>query len=90
MSGRTGQHDRGLHLRQRNAFPPIKGLAVRSLKIDTHYWQLNFGKNSSEQLYHIAVDPDCLINLADTPEFKETQEKEPLDMSKHSNTAARP
>jgi len=49
-------------------------LNLRRDGIDTHYWQLNFGKNPPEQLYHVAVDPDCLINLADMPECKETKE----------------
>jgi arylsulfatase A-like enzyme len=30
-----------------------------------HYWELSFGKRRSEELYHVAEDPDCLENLAD-------------------------
>lgn len=28
------------------------------------YWNLNFGKRPSEELYHLASDPDCVSNLA--------------------------
>lgn len=35
----------------------------------THkYWKLCFGKRPAEELYQIAKDPDCLKNLADSPE----------------------
>ena len=32
-----------------------------------HFWELSFGKRPSEELYHVAEDPDCLENLADDP-----------------------
>ncbi|MEM9928363.1 MAG: sulfatase [Bacteroidota bacterium] len=32
-----------------------------------HYWQLNFGKRSSIELYNLAEDPHCLANLAQDP-----------------------
>ena len=31
------------------------------------YWELNFGKRVSEELYNIKDDPYCLINLAEDP-----------------------
>jgi arylsulfatase A-like enzyme len=31
------------------------------------FWELSFGKRGEEELYHVAVDPDCLENLADAP-----------------------
>ncbi len=45
-------------------------LNLRREGIDTQFWQINFGKNPQEQLFHIAVDPECLVNLADTPEYQ--------------------
>ncbi len=30
-----------------------------------HYWELSFGRRPSEELYHVAEDPDCLHNLAE-------------------------
>ncbi|WP_321996662.1 sulfatase [Draconibacterium orientale] len=33
------------------------------------YWQLNFGKRVSEELYDINADPFCMKNLADSLEF---------------------
>ena len=29
-----------------------------------HFWEWNFGKRPSEELYHVSRDPDCLNNLA--------------------------
>ncbi|MFK7850080.1 MAG: sulfatase [Akkermansiaceae bacterium] len=31
------------------------------------FWQLNFGKRPSHELYDLATDPDCATNLADQP-----------------------
>ena len=31
------------------------------------YWEWSFGKRPAEELYHIAEDPDCIENLADSP-----------------------
>jgi len=33
------------------------------------YWELNFGKRGSEELYNIITDPYCLNNLADDKAF---------------------
>ncbi len=35
----------------------------------TEYWQLNFGKRVSEELYYISEDPFCMTNLADDIRF---------------------
>lgn len=35
-----------------------------------HYWQWNFGKRPSEELYNISEDPNCLHNLAYDPAYK--------------------
>ncbi len=40
-----------------------------------HYWDQNFGKRPSEELYNIAEDPDALHNLADDPEYQETKQE---------------
>ena len=46
---------------------------------DMRYWNMSFGKNPQEELYWIAMDPECLINLAANPLFynlrKEMNEK---------------
>jgi len=34
-----------------------------------HYWDRNFGKRPSEELYDIAKDPNTIHNLADDPEY---------------------
>ena len=33
------------------------------------YYRLSFGKRPAEELYRVSVDPDCVENLADKPEF---------------------
>ena len=35
------------------------------------YWQLNFGKRVSEELYNIESDPFCMNNLAPDNQFSE-------------------
>lgn len=32
-----------------------------------HFWKLCFGKRPGEELFHVADDPDCLVNLAEDP-----------------------
>ncbi|MEX0332701.1 MAG: sulfatase-like hydrolase/transferase, partial [Puniceicoccaceae bacterium] len=49
-------------------------LNLRRDRVDEHFWQLNFGKQPREQLFHIAVDPDCLVNLAGHSEYRELKE----------------
>ncbi len=33
------------------------------------YWQHAFGKRPGEQLFDVAKDPDCVLNLAADPAF---------------------
>lgn len=40
-----------------------------------HFWDQNFGKRPSEELYNIATDPDALHNLADDPAHSETKQE---------------
>jgi len=40
-------------------------LDTRRKKGEWEYWDLNFGKRKSEELYNIAKDPYCMTNLAD-------------------------
>jgi len=35
------------------------------------YWDLCFGKKGSEELYNIAEDPECLVNLIDEKDYRE-------------------
>ena len=39
-------------------------LQLRRDGLSQSYWDLNFGKRPSEELYHLATDPDCVSNLA--------------------------
>lgn len=50
-------------------------LNLRRNSIDWSFWEKCFGKHPKEELYHISVDPDCLINLAVTPEYQDLKEK---------------
>ena len=34
------------------------------------FWQLSFGKRPEEEFYRLDLDPDCMNNLADNPEFQ--------------------
>ncbi|MEO0732394.1 MAG: sulfatase [Bacteroidota bacterium] len=44
-------------------------LDTRRKKGDPQFWQLNFGKRPTEELYDVQADPFCVNNLADTPEY---------------------
>ncbi len=41
---------------------------------NTHYWDLNFGKLSGEELYDVQKDIDCISNLAEAEALKEIKE----------------
>ena len=43
----------------------------RRAKGESWYWDMNFGKRPSEDLYDINADPDCLVNLADNPSYSQ-------------------
>ena len=45
------------------------------------YWDLSFGKNPPEELYKISVDPECLNNLANDPEFELVKTELALQMT---------
>ncbi|MFW6277562.1 MAG: sulfatase [Prolixibacteraceae bacterium] len=42
---------------------------------ESKYWDWNFGKRPAEELYHIAVDPDCIDNLAENQEHEELKKE---------------
>lgn len=51
-------------------------LNLRREGIDRQFWGLSFGKRQvREELYHIAVDPYCLVNLAEGEEYAELKEE---------------
>ncbi len=37
-------------------------------------WELNFGRLPAEELYNVAVDPDCMTNLALDPTWASRRE----------------
>jgi len=39
------------------------------------FYEMSFGKRPEEELYQIANDPDCMKNLANNPEYKETKRR---------------
>ena len=50
---------------------------IMSLKNDvlmSKYYKMNFDKRSEEELYQISQDPECLINLAYTNNYKEIKD----------------
>jgi N-sulfoglucosamine sulfohydrolase len=38
---------------------------------ESWYWDMNFGKRPSEELYDLNSDPLCLVNLADDPSYRQ-------------------
>lgn len=50
-------------------------LDTRRNKGVMEYWQLNFGKRVSEELYHISDDPFCMKNLAEDSNLAERKAK---------------
>ncbi|MCA9411189.1 MAG: sulfatase [Candidatus Omnitrophica bacterium] len=46
-------------------------LEMRRSGGDEEYWDLCFGKRPEEELYDLHADPDCLHNLADSPEWSD-------------------
>ncbi len=45
-------------------------LNLRRAGIDKSYWNLCFAKHEQEELFQINVDKECLVNVADKPEFE--------------------
>jgi hypothetical protein len=50
-------------------------LEMRRQGKEVHYWEMNFGKRPGEELYHITVDPLCMVNLAGQEEFDTIKEE---------------
>ncbi len=44
------------------------------------YWQLSFGKREAEELYNIKKDPNCMVDLADRPEYETLKRKMEKEM----------
>ncbi len=38
---------------------------------EVQYWQMAFGKRTDEELYNITDDRECLLNLADHPDYQD-------------------
>ncbi|MCX6895503.1 MAG: heparan N-sulfatase, partial [Verrucomicrobia bacterium] len=58
------------------------GGATKTLILDAHrkdagdrFWALCFGKHAEEELYNLQHDPDCLKNLAASPEQQARKER---------------
>ncbi len=47
-------------------------LEARRKGLSTASWELSFGKRPEEELYHVAMDEDCMNNLAESTEHQET------------------
>ncbi len=52
------------------------GSPTKTFILDAHrknrsdpFWALNFGKRPLEELYNLKIDPDCVKNLADNPQY---------------------
>ena len=50
-------------------------------KNDKDWWQLNFGKRVSEELYNVMLDPFCMNNLADNPNYSKLKTKLSKEMT---------
>ena len=48
---------------------PVKTLLLHQRRAgQAAFWQLNFGKRPAVEMYDLKADPDCVDNLADSPE----------------------
>lgn len=63
---------------------PTKTYVLNDRRIhgNLEYWQVNFGKRPSEELYELGEDPYCMRNLADSEEFKDIKSKLSDEMTK--------
>lgn len=57
-------------------------LDTRRKKGQTEWWQLNFGKRVSEELYNIEKDPFCLKNLAENKNLEDLKNALIAEMKK--------
>ncbi len=55
-------------------------LRLRTDPVDGKYWQWAFGKRREQELYNIAKDPDCLVDLIDDPAHADRARKLAADM----------
>lgn len=55
---------------------PTKTEVLNSRRTDpeARYWALSFGKRGEDELYNVADDPECLVNLAENQEYREAKE----------------
>lgn len=54
------------------------------------YWQLSFGKRQSEELYHIAEDPECMTNLVEVEAHQTRKEALKIQMEQELTEQADP
>jgi N-sulfoglucosamine sulfohydrolase len=47
----------------------------RRINGESWYWDMNFGKRPSEELYDLKSDPHCLVNLADDPSYRQAKDE---------------
>lgn len=50
-------------------------LNLRRNAVDVHLWQMSFGFRPQEELYYLNSDRECIINLAENPDYKLIKEK---------------
>lgn len=58
-----------------DASPTKKEILLLHANNDSYYYNLSFGLRPEEELFDIVKDPECMINLAKTPEYQEIKEK---------------
>lgn len=39
------------------------------------YWDINFGKRPAEELYNVSNDPECVVNLAEAPDYQKIKQE---------------
>ncbi len=55
---------------------PTKTTVLDRRTTDQHYyWEWNFGKRPTEEMYNIKNDPLCMVNLADEQEYQELKDE---------------
>ena len=56
---------------------PTKSWILNDRRVngESWYWDMNFGKRPSEELYDLNSDPLCLVNLADDPSYRQKKDE---------------